>query len=148
MKKNILITTGIALVALIVGIGSGFYAAMNTMTPALDFHVHDYVWKFEEIADDAYVSGDRDVATWTIGRYIGVLEKQEESDYESEYLTRRDLNYSLMVQHARIAELHKEINPERYDASIQSALMKASLIFEEPMSESTLIQLLRDRDLL
>jgi hypothetical protein len=148
MNNNILITTGIAFIALLVGIGSGFYGALHKMTPALYFHVHDHVWKFEEIADDAYASGDHSIAVWVIGRYIGILEEQEEADYESEWLTRRDLNYSLMIQHSRLAEIHREVNPERFEVSIQSALKNASVIFEEPMTEGELMQLLRDRDLL
>jgi hypothetical protein len=147
-KKNVLVTAGIAVFSLIVGIGIGFYATMNTMTPALDFHIHKHVIEFGAVADDAYASGDRAVATWTLGRYVTLLDEQQQAGFQSEWITDRDMTYSLMIQHARLAELHKDSDPQRSGDSIQLALTKASVIFGKTMTENELVELLQNRDLL
>lgn len=138
----------IALVSLLLGIGGGFYAAMNTMTPAVDFHVHDHVSKFGQLAEDAHATGDNAVAMWVLENHISLLEEHQQAGVDREWVTESDLNYSLVIQHARMAELQREINPDGFDTSIRLALAKASAVFEKRMTEDELMELLRKRNLL
>ncbi len=139
MKK--LIVTGLlsALLGGAAGYYVGVYHAMKTTVPTLDFLGHSHLIEFEKAALRAYLEEDSFTAAWALQHLVGIYEEHIGRDYESRWFDKHQLEFGLMMTHARLAKVLQQKDMERASAHLNIALRQANALF--PFEEIDKIRL-------